>query len=218
MITKKGNPLNLKCCEYRMRVPTSVRFAIYHGDSIPSMRDTMLRPEDIRRALNEDRSKAAVDRLVVRMQREGVDLTVLIASALELGEPENWRHIWLISHFVERNPDEGTREQMAIWSAINATSHQGMLRDLWRSLTFIALHDELSAAVYDEAMRVTRSEKYALAVRAHAMLVAFQIALPYPELSLELAMVLKDLCESHSPAIASRSKNLLRKIERAHTL
>ena len=92
-------------------------------------------------------------------------------------------------------------------------SNHSMSRDYWRCWSFMDIHDELDGEIYEHALKKIVSSKEALAVRAHAMQSAFRIALPFPELQMELLSILVKLENEDAPAICARSRILSKKLK-----
>lgn len=124
--------------------------------------------------------------------------------------------LWTLGHYIEQNRHLKEIEVLAIWNGLESTSHPSMLRDYWRMLSFLEIPEEISGHAYQKALETVKSERFPIAVRAHAMLVGYNIAKPYPELLTEYALVLETLqAESESAGLRSRSKNLLKKINKS---
>jgi len=175
----------------------------------------LLTTRDIADALAKDRSKASVARQVERMHREPFDLSVFLQEIPEQELPVRWYLTWTLTHFLEDQPDIGKENVVLIWDLLKACNHNGMERDLWRSLTFVEIHEDLSGEVFDRAIQTLRSPKHAVAVRAHSMLVAFNIARPFEELRQELEECLSIVQQQNDSAgLYARSKNLRKKLAR----
>lgn len=177
----------------------------------------MISPKDIATSLEGDRSKANMLRCVAAMEKLGIDFEAFFKEVRSQSEPVCWYLTWLLSHFIEHYPALGTSIQHHVWDLLKTTAHKGMQRDLWRSLSFIHVSEELSGEIYDAACLIIPSTQQPIAVRAHAMFTARNIALPYPELCDELALILSELHHSESAGIRSRSRNILAALKKAHS-
>lgn len=175
----------------------------------------MLSTNDIAQALAEDRSKASVMRQVDRMQKEAIDLAVYIQEVPSFDFPIRWYLTWTLSHFTEQNKSLSPEALTKLWELLKTCEHSGMQRDLWRALSFVEIPEDLSAEIFDSALSAMRSPKNAIAVRAHSMFVAFNIAKPYRELRLELAQTLETIEQQNDSAgLYARAKNLRKKLEK----
>ena len=90
-----------------------------------------------------------------------------------------------------------------------------MLRDIWRSWSFLVVHEELEGDVFDRAMRIIPSQMHPVAVRVHAMKTAHNIAKNYLEIAEELIMILEDLDHDESSGIRARSKNIVKDLRKS---
>lgn len=174
----------------------------------------MIDPKEIADRLTENRSKANVTRIIRDIELHGMDFHLFFQEVNNRPHPTNWYMTWLFSDFVKRNPREGAKAQHLIWQQLKQVENESMLRDLWRCLSFIQVNEELSGEIYDTAFQVIPSQKFAIAIRAHAMLTACNIAMPYPELRAELILVLDGLQEEESAGIRSRGRNLSKRLKR----
>lgn len=168
----------------------------------------MLSPAAIADSLARDRSSKNMMLLVGQMQRVGIDLREYVEEIRRQPLPVKWYLTWALSHYVEQNPEAGTREQHLLWEFMQSCDHEGMQRDLWRCLAFMDIGDDLSGVVYTRAIQVITSVKHPIAVRALAMLVAYHIARGYHELLGELDMVLEPLKEDEGKGVRSRSMRI----------
>ena len=158
--------------------------------------------------LEVDRSKQRISELILQLEKEGFAFGEFFEVLPTIKLPVRWYLCWMLTHYVERNPDHGTTHQNLIWETLKACNNDSMRRDLWRTLTFIQISEDLSGEIYDKALSTITSQNYPIAVRAHAMYVAGNIAKPYPELRNELLLILKDFDQEESAGIRSRARNL----------
>ena len=173
----------------------------------------LITPEDIVRMLTRGRTKGTVDRLADRMVTAGVDLAAFFREVDRQPSPLKWHLTWVLSHYVERLGALGPRDQRRIWDALGASPDDSVRRDLWRALSFVTdIDDDIAGAVFDTAVRVVTSSKEPIAIRAHAMFAARNVALPYPELRRELRLVLEALTRDESAAVRARSRNVVREL------
>ena len=159
-------------------------------------------------SLMADRSKQNIAHWVNKMIREGFDPVAFMVQFHAHEPSKSWKLTWLLSHYIEASKDDSF--QLDIWQVLKTTEHQGIQRDLWRAFSFISINESIAGEVYDKALGLIHSQLYAIAVRAHAMQCAFNIAQTYPELKEELALVLKGISSEDSAGIRSRTKRLLK--------
>jgi len=173
----------------------------------------MLSAADIAQSLGEDRSKKNVDRLVLRMAKEGFSFADLFETIEHTPLPVKWYLTWTLTHYVEAYPHLSPEDQALIWKGLQSTDHKGMLRDYWRTLTFINVDEEIAGAVYDKALLTASSPVQAIANRVHAMQVAYNIAQGYAELLEELLATLSKLPEDAEAGFMSRRGKIIKSIK-----
>lgn len=174
----------------------------------------MIAAREIAESLLEDRTKKNVNRLLDRMDVIGVDLYDFLDEVDARPMPVKWYLTWTLTHYFERNPIQDLTLQKALWERTIQNDNPSIDRDYWRAWSFINVNEEIAGEIYESAVVKIMSSKVALAVRAHAMLCAYRIAEPYPELCSELLSILEGLKQDEAPAICSRSRNLSKKLER----
>ena len=179
----------------------------------------MLDTKTIAKALDEDRSKASVDRMVQRMYREGIDLVAYVKDIRDHPIARPWLFTWTLSNYIQGAPDIGDEAVAAIWSNLKICKEPSRLRDYWRALTFVEIPEDIASEVFDAAQKTMISAQYAVAVRVHSMLVAMNIARPYPELLDELDMIFEQIeRENESAGLNARSRNLRKQIKKLKSL
>jgi len=171
-------------------------------------------PQEIVEALQQDRSKQAVARLVDRMAREHFNLEDYLALVKKSPSPLNWLMTWTLNHYYEAFPHLPSRQQKLIWTFLQETKHDGIKRDLWRILSCVSLDEDLAGEVFESSLRHIPSQHHPIAVRAHAMKTALNIAQSYPELGQELKLVFELLKDEDSAGIRARAKNYLKEIKK----
>lgn len=164
--------------------------------------------------LTENRTKHTVDRLVSEVLKTGLDWDQFIEIFLSTPLPSKWYLTWWLSHYAEVDPEPIESRQMLFWDALIENRHPSIERDFWKLLTRISLNDDLIGNAYNEAMRVIPSQKRAVAVRAYAMEVAFNVAKRYPELIHEVNLVFENLSLEEPASMQSRKRHYLKKLKR----
>lgn len=173
----------------------------------------MLDPKEVAQVLEQERDKHTINALVERMARDGFSLGAYFNEIDQREQPVKWYLTWTLSHYFDAYPHAPLATQELIWKALQQTDHKGMLRDYWRMLTCFDVDEEIAGAVYDKALLTCASPVHAVAVRVHAMQVAFNIAKAYPELLEEVLQVLLQLPEEDEKGIISRKNKLIQAIK-----
>ena len=97
----------------------------------------------------------------------------------------------------------------------NEDLHNGVIRNTLRLFQNYAVPPKKEMQMLDLCHRYVRDNRQAIAVRAFAMTVIYNISLPYPELIMELKGVLISINHpEESAGIKSRIKSTLSKIEK----
>lgn len=174
----------------------------------------MMQIHEISEALSKNRSKKAVSRLVERMAKEGANIGELLQHIDRVPLPLKWHLTWALNHYVEQYPVLNHRQQVQVWNMLCLTRHEGIMRDLWRILSFISIDDEISGAVYDKALLLIRNTSMPVAIRVYAMQAAFNIAHAFPELLAELSETLMPLKNEEAASIQATLKRILKEIEK----
>jgi hypothetical protein len=174
----------------------------------------MIKAIDIAKSLGADRSKANVKRIVLEMAKHGYDFEEYLQVVEQTKLPFKWYLTWNLSHYLQEYSHLGLVKQRLFWEFTKCLEHEGMLRDVWRSWSFLVVHEELEGDVFDKAVRIIPSQMHAVAVRAHAMKAAYNIAKNYREIAEELILVLEDLDHDESSGIRVRAKNILKDLRK----
>ncbi|HAW20798.1 MAG TPA: hypothetical protein DCX14_11495 [Flavobacteriales bacterium] len=112
-------------------------------------------PKEISEILAFDRSKISIHRLILKLEKDGFDFQAFFDQLPSIEFPTRWYMTWMLTHYVERNTEEGTAHQDLIWSVLKECDNQSMLRDLWRTMSLIEVNEELAVEVYDAATKTT---------------------------------------------------------------
>jgi len=89
----------------------------------------------------------------------------------------------------------------------------GVRRSFSKVFSIVEIPEEISGEIYDLCVDWIIQEKTSIAVKAHCMEAAKNIALPYPELCEELGIVIRDQMEySESAGVQSRGRRMLKEL------
>lgn len=93
--------------------------------------------------------------------------------------------------------------------------HNGVVRNTLRLFQKHSVPKKQESFLLDKCFEYIKNPTEAIAVRAFAMTVVFNISKPYPELLDELLMILNDLSvHENGPGIRSRLKNIIKEIHK----
>lgn len=174
----------------------------------------MISALEIRTELERDSSKANVDKLVSKMAKQNFEFDAFFLELKNADKSIQWRMTWTLNHYLERYPHIGPKKQRMLWEQLEETRHEGMLRDYWRMFNHLTIDEDLEGLVYDRALKVFPSQSYPTAVRVYALQTAYNIALGYPELMMEVREMMLELKEYETSGMWARLKNLLKSSEK----
>lgn len=92
--------------------------------------------------------------------------------------------------------------------------HDGYIRNTYRYFQDALVPEDYDGLLYDMAFQDFMNPKKAIAIRAFAMQTCVNIARPYPELWPELIDALTLCTEDAAPGIKSRSRNMIKELEK----
>jgi hypothetical protein len=173
----------------------------------------MFKTADIADVLTDDRSKNTVNKLIEIVSKTGLDFNAFFQELENHPLPTKWYMTWFLTHYTEKNPSEAQPQQKLIWEYLKTCNNESMQRDLWRTISFIKIDDEIAGEVYEYALKTFTISTKPIAVRAHAMLCAANVAQPYDELKKELMIVLSDFNLERSAGLRARAKNLMKTLK-----
>ncbi len=95
----------------------------------------------------------------------------------------------------------------------NKSIHSGVIRSILRMFQKQPVPKKLESFMVDKCFEYIKNPSEAIAVRAFAMTIVFNISKPYPELLNELTIVLNHLdVTEQSAGLSNRTKNTLKEI------
>lgn len=173
----------------------------------------MSQENEIIQSLIDNRNRENVERILASAKLVPINIPQFIGGIAAAEKAKQWHLTWFLSSYAEVYPERVTKHIELVWHLLSSHTPMGMQRDIWRTLSFISI-TKLEGEIYDKAIQVIVSEEKTIAVRAHAMLTAFNICKEYIELKRELALVLQGLVNHDSKGIQARSKNLLKALDK----
>lgn len=129
-------------------------------------------------------------------------------------EPLPQRAAWALEECVSRQPelfDDIMEEAIAL---LPGTHHDAFYRNITKILSQREIPEKYQGILFDLAINWMLDPTKAVAIKAHCMTLAFNIAMPIPELREELAIVLKDQMEFNSAGFCSRGRKILKSLEK----
>lgn len=131
------------------------------------------------------------------------------------GEPPlPQRASWIMDACVEAHPTLFEPYLEPATKALSLPSHNAVHRNLTKILARMHIPEELQGVLYDHCIQWLIDPAIHVAIKAHCMTIACNIAQGIPELEDELAFVIKDQMEYNSAGFRARGRNILRKLKK----
>lgn len=138
----------------------------------------------------------------------------LLVFALDKDQLISNRAIWVLNHCADIEPDRIKLFHSKLISHLkNKNLHNGVIRSVLRIIRNHPVPKKQESFMLDKCLEYIKNPSEAIAVRAFAMPVAFNIAKPYPELLNELEIILRNFnIAEESAGIKVTIRNTLNKI------
>lgn len=124
------------------------------------------------------------------------------------------RAMWVLGHCTDIEFDRFIPYHEILINNLNKPNlHDGVIRNTLRLFLIHPVPEKHQAFMLDNCYNYVKDPSVAIAIRAFAIAVIFNISKPYPELLLELEQVLNLLpLEDESPGMRSKIRNVLKAI------
>lgn len=138
----------------------------------------------------------------------------LISFALDKDPLVSNRAMWVVTHCSDIDPMRIKPFHIKLIKHLkNEEIHSGVVRSIMRIFQNQPVPKKMESFVLDKCFEYVQNPSEAIAVRAFAMTLIYNIAKPYPELLNELSVVLTHLSSfDESAGIKVRSRNILKDI------
>lgn len=135
----------------------------------------------------------------------------LLVYALSDNQLVSNRAIWVLTHCADLEPERiKPFHEILIKHLNNKKLHSGVVRSILRIFQTQSVPEKLQSFMLDKCFNYIKNPSEAIAVRAFAMTVIYNISKPYPELLNELAIVLNHLnIAEESAGMKNRVKHTL---------
>ena len=140
----------------------------------------------------------------------------LLIYALNDNQLISNRAIWVLTHCADIEPERIRPFHEILINHLKKNKlHSGVVRSIVRIFQTQPVPKKLQSFMLDKCYDFIKNPSEAIAVRAFAMTVVFNISKPYPELLNELSLVLNHMSETEDgPGIRSRVKNTIKAIRK----
>lgn len=138
----------------------------------------------------------------------------LLVYALHKDQAISNRAMWVLNHCADIDFERIKPFSVKLINHLtNNNIHSGVVRSVLRIFQEQPIPKKLESFMLDKCFTYIKNPSEAIAVRAFAMTVAFNISKPYPELLNELSVVLNHLnIEEESAGIINRAKHTLKDV------
>lgn len=170
---------------------------------------------DLRTALLQEHSKQQTLRIVnyIGSNQERFD------TLMDLFYKDEYRVVqraaWVVSHCAEKYIflfNEHLPKMVNYM--VDEKAHKAVRRNIVRTLTFLAIPEELMGLVADACFVFLADPKEAVGIKVYAMEVLYQLYLKEPGLKNELELLIEENMEYGTAAIHSRGGKILKKMRK----
>lgn len=132
-------------------------------------------------------------------------MQLLLGPELKLAQRAAWPLGWI----GDAEPHRFLPFFEPMLAALKDPLHPAIPRAIWRTFTLLDIPEDWHGETLELAYQYLQDPQCPIASRVHAMQVAYDISLKYPELKPELAMVIEAHLPDSSAGFRSRGKKLL---------
>ena len=167
---------------------------------------------DLKTKLKNRISKDELDEIIQNFDHNKLSFEEII-NLLKIKETQ-FQASWLMTHLVEKKPFilEEAHIKLLV-EIVENTSHEGLQRNIWRSLNFIEIPTALHEALINLAFEKLENHRTAIAIQVFSMNVLEKLLINETELQLALKTILELKLERQpSPGLKSRATKIIGKI------
>lgn len=147
-------------------------------------------------------------------------ISELVSLAFEKDHLLSSRAMWVFGHCSDIDYNCTKPYHLKLINNLKQKNlHNGVIRNTLRLFQIHSVPKKTESFMLDKCFEYIKNPSEAIAVRAFAITVVFNISKPYPELLNELFIVLNHLSETEEgPGIRSRVKNIIKAIQKLKKL
>lgn len=169
---------------------------------------------DIRKELLKGHTKAITYRIIKHVGSDNERFKVLVAIFLEGPHRLTQRAAWPLSYCVRNHPPLLDKHYKPILAMLDKPGiHDAVKRNIMRLLQFVDIPRRYQGEVIERCFELMDA-KEPVAVRVFSMTVLANLARHHPDLKKELILVIEDQQPFASAAYLSRSKKILKQLEK----
>lgn len=179
----------------------------------PSGSPGQLNKEEIKNLMRETRNKERAMEIAEKILAHPENIRNLWELVREEGAHYSFYAAWILDFIGETQPQVLEPFIQEVCDYLLTQPPASITRSMVRLLSFQEVPEDLHGPLYDLSVKWISSPMQGIATRAHCMEIAFQIAMPYPELRQELAAVIQAQLPGASAGIRSRGQKILKQIQ-----
>lgn len=171
---------------------------------------------DIKEALYSAHSKEVTAAVVQWVGNNAERFSELLALATSNDLICVQRGSWVLTACCDKYPGLAVAHQQFLFKLMAQENlHSALLRSILRIFQTQEVPEHLQGELYSKVWDIFCHTDTEIAQRVFAMQILANIALPFPDLSKELAAQIKAGMAHATPAYTSRGKKILKKLEKA---
>jgi hypothetical protein len=167
---------------------------------------------DLRTKLKTRISKEEIENLIQSVNNDRISIEEIIT--LLKNKETQFQASWLMTHMVEKKPsilDFKLINQLV--KILANTTHEGLERNIWRSLNFVQIPPSLHENLINIAFEKLEDHNTAVAIQVFTMSVLEKLLVNEAELQLALKAILELKMERQpTPGLRSRATKIINKI------
>jgi hypothetical protein len=169
---------------------------------------------DIKKQLLRGHSKVLTDKIVKYIGADQRRFNTLIDIFLKGTYQVTQRAAWSVSHCVRNHPSLIDQHYGTVLKILAKPGiHDAVKRNIMRLLQFVEVPKRYQGQVIEQGFRLM-DPKEPVAVRVFAMTVLANLTRQHPDLKNELKLTIEDQLPFGTAAYLSRSKKILRQLEK----
>ena len=122
------------------------------------------------------------------------------------------RMAWVMDVLTQKHPSHAARYAASLVARIPFMKHPAELRMATKVLARTPMQQELIPKLLDPMLKILMDPQFPAAIRVNAMTMLYQISTIEPDFKYELRLVIEDQMREGGPAIRSRGKKTLQKL------
>ncbi len=172
-------------------------------------------PHSLQELIRSERSKEYVQYLADEVIGDNTRTFAELWRLVREGEPPiPQRAVWILE-LCEVNYPKLVKPYLGEFIAqLEHADHNAIQRHLTKILARHEIPEKYRGHLYDLSMKWIASPRIHVAIKAHSMDIACNIAMGTPDLEEELAFVIKDQLEFNTAGFKARAKKVFKKMKR----